>query len=582
MAVIVASATVAETNDTGNVTTYASGSFTPVANRPYLLAVSHSDTAAEATVPTIATTTGLAFVQVGSSIAYDTIASNVHRLTLFRAMKPSGLGVGTYTVTLGDAGTGAASVLIEVTQTVTTGSDGANAIRNISTNAANAGADPSITMAGAFDSTENGIAAFFGFDSQTAATASNAAWAVIGDAAYGTPNTGVTALWTAANSSTAVCTHASADWAGIAVELISQPTPGAAQLVLSTTAPTVTVPEESVDGVVLWLRPVRQRRARYITDVRHTSGFFSTAVEASEANTITPGVAQLVLSTTAPTVLQAHNPAVGADDLILSTTAPVADLGVPPGAAQLLLSFTAPTVLQDHRPAVGAGNLLLSTTAPSVVHEMTVTPGVADLVLSTTAPDVVQDHRPAVGSSDLVLSFSAPEVIETAPGVATPGAAQLVLSTTAPTVLQEHIPAVGAGQLVLSFSAPVADLGAVPEAAQLTLSTTAPTVEQAHLPAVGAGQLVLSFTAPTVEQAHLPAVGSADLILSTFATDVTATNSATIAPEAAQLVLSTTAPEIDATLDHVIAAEIRSVPVRRTLAVPVRAHCQVPRRRLAA
>jgi hypothetical protein len=39
---------------------------------------------------------------------------------------------------------------------------------------------------------------------------------------------------------------------------------------------------------------------------------------------------------------------------------------------------------------------------------------------------------------------------------------------------------------------------------------------------------------------------------------------------------------VDSTLDHIIAAEIRSVPVRRTLAVPVRAHMQVPRRRLAA
>lgn len=224
MAVLVTAGTIAETNDTSNVTTHASGSFTPVANRLYLLAVSHSDTAPEATVPTIATTTGLNFVQVGSSIAYDTTASNVHRLTLFRAMKASGLSAGTYTVTLADADTGAASTLIEVTQVVTTGTDGADAVINVSTNAVDAGANPSITM-GAFSSNNNGVAAFFGFDVQTAATASNTGWTVVGDASYATPATGVTALWTGANAANAVCTHTSADWAGIAVELVSEAVP---------------------------------------------------------------------------------------------------------------------------------------------------------------------------------------------------------------------------------------------------------------------------------------------------------------------------------------------------------------------
>lgn len=224
MAVKVTAGTIAETNDTSNVTTHASGSFTPVANRLYLLAVSHSDTAPEATIPTIATTTGLVFVQVGSSIAYDTTGTNVHRLTLFRAMKSAGLSNGTYTVTLADADTGAASVLIEVTQVVTTGTDGADAVTNIATNAANAGANPSITM-GAFASNNNGVAAFFGFDITTAATASNTGWAVIGDASYATPNTGLTALWTGANSGTATCVQGSSDWAGIAVELVSEAVP---------------------------------------------------------------------------------------------------------------------------------------------------------------------------------------------------------------------------------------------------------------------------------------------------------------------------------------------------------------------
>lgn len=206
--------------DTANATTYASGSFTPVANRLYLLAVTHSDAAPETTVPTIATTTGLVFVQVGSSIVFDTIASNLHRLTLFRAMKASGLSAGTYTVTLADAGTGCCARLTEVSGVVTTGTDGADAVINVSTNNANAGANPSVTLA-AFNDVDNGTYACFASDIATAPTAGSG-FTGLGHSTIGTPTKGVFAEWRATNDTTADCTLASSDWAGIAVELVQQ------------------------------------------------------------------------------------------------------------------------------------------------------------------------------------------------------------------------------------------------------------------------------------------------------------------------------------------------------------------------
>jgi hypothetical protein len=206
--------------DTGNATTYASGTFTPLPGKLYLLGVVHADAAPEATVPTIATTTGLAFVQVGSSIAFDTIASNIHRLTVFRAMKFSGLAAGTYTITLGDAGTGACGLLIELNEVIQTGSDGANAIIQSPTNVANASANPNVTLA-AFGSANNATVLFVASDIQTAPTAeAGGVWTELGtNPDFNTPATGLACFWRPSNDTSATSVLASSDWAAMAIEV---------------------------------------------------------------------------------------------------------------------------------------------------------------------------------------------------------------------------------------------------------------------------------------------------------------------------------------------------------------------------
>lgn len=207
---------------TSNATTYASASFTPVVDRLYLLAVVHSDAAAETTVPTVATTTGLVFVQVGSSVAFNTIASNANRLTLFRAMKPSGLSSGTYTVTLGDAGTGCAAILAEVTGMNITGTDGANAVTNIVTNAADTGANPTVTLA-AFQQSYNGVFACVGSSIATAPTAGSG-FTGLSHPDYATPTSGAFAEWRATSDTSVDCALATSNWAAIAVELVAATT----------------------------------------------------------------------------------------------------------------------------------------------------------------------------------------------------------------------------------------------------------------------------------------------------------------------------------------------------------------------
>lgn len=225
--VSVAEVAAATINDTGNLSAYTSASFTPAPNKLYLLAVVHSDAATEATVPTITTTTGLAFVQVGASMPFNTIAANANRITLFRAMKPSGLSAGTYTVNLADAGTGVIAQLVECDAVQTTGSDGADAVRNIVTGSANAGANPSITLA-ALQEPYHGTIGFFGSDIATAPTAGTGLTLLGTPKNQATPTSGHFTVYDTFAAGTVVnATLVASDWAGIALEIVALPEPTA-------------------------------------------------------------------------------------------------------------------------------------------------------------------------------------------------------------------------------------------------------------------------------------------------------------------------------------------------------------------
>lgn len=203
---------------TANTNSYTSGTYTPSPNKLYLLAVVHSDVAAEATVPTASSTTGQTFTQVGTSVAFDTIASNVHRLTVFRSLATSGLSAGTYTVALADNGTGLAAMLIECNEVDTGGSNGASAIVQSPTNNGDASANPNVTLA-AFGSAANATILFVGSDIRTAPTA-DTGWAEVGtNPDYATPDTGLSCFFRNDNDTSATCTLASSDWGAMAIEI---------------------------------------------------------------------------------------------------------------------------------------------------------------------------------------------------------------------------------------------------------------------------------------------------------------------------------------------------------------------------
>lgn len=269
--IVVTEVAAAAIANTSNIAAYVSASFTPVANRLYLLAVVHSDTAPETTEPTISTTTGLSFVQLADNVTsaisqpFDTLASNVHKLTLFRAMKPSGLSAGTYTVNFADAATGCAAMLVEVTGVVTSGADGFGAIRdtNITMHGFDATVNP--TLGGLMNSSfflesYNGVFACFGSSIQTAPTAA-AGYTGLSSPDYATPSTGLFGIWRATADISPSVTLASSNCAAIAVELVAAQT----------------------SAVIEWISP-RMKIPWYFGSTDYTTGHISASSYDARAN----------------------------------------------------------------------------------------------------------------------------------------------------------------------------------------------------------------------------------------------------------------------------------------------------------
>jgi hypothetical protein len=211
----------ARIQSTANAASYASATHSVIQGMFYLLAVVHSDAAPESTVPTVSSDVGLTFTQVGSSMPFSTIASPGLRLTVFRSVSPTSHTSTTMTINFADAATGCAAVLVEVTGLLTTGTNGADAVRNVSTNSNNASANPSVTM-GAFNDTDNATIMFLGTNIATAPTGGTG-MTMKATATYATPTGAVAAAFNRANDSAPDMVLASSAWAAIAIELVQSP-----------------------------------------------------------------------------------------------------------------------------------------------------------------------------------------------------------------------------------------------------------------------------------------------------------------------------------------------------------------------
>lgn len=200
----------------------ATASFTPVANRLYIVTVGAHYASANDATPTAVHAGGLTLVQIDT----EETASNNQRLTVFRAMKPSGLSAGAITFTWSATQQAVAWSVDEVTGMDTSGTNGAGAIVQEVVGTGSSAA-PSITLA-AFSGLTNATIGCFannnnGNSNPGTVTAGSGFALLINQRQIGGvtgTNIGVGTEWRADNDTTVNCAVSTTDaYAGLALEI---------------------------------------------------------------------------------------------------------------------------------------------------------------------------------------------------------------------------------------------------------------------------------------------------------------------------------------------------------------------------
>lgn len=222
MALTCAQATPA-VGDTVARTAYPTASFTPVANRLYLaVAVYTPEIASGGGFSNFSTTTGLTFVDTGLANGW---ASGAGAMSVYRALKSSGLSAGTVTANFTNNRTGCIIMVIEWDGVDTSGTDGSGAIAQAVGRTGIAGSTPTVPLA-AFGSANNGTFGTFGAGNSSGITVGGA-FASASSTTYNTPNTSGLAEYALSNQTTVDASNSSA-WVGFAFEIVAAAAAGRA------------------------------------------------------------------------------------------------------------------------------------------------------------------------------------------------------------------------------------------------------------------------------------------------------------------------------------------------------------------
>lgn len=181
---------------TTDATSYVMTSWTPVANRLYLVGI-HSAVASDTpNVPTISGANGLTFVQVATSV------DSTRRLTVFRAMKASGLSAGTATVDFGGQTQGGYQASVDEFDGVDTGgTDGSAAIVQSAAATPLTGTSISVTLS-AFGSVDNATYGFGGGSASTTILDAGTGFTALAERSSGSPSRVMLAEWRSDNDTT--------------------------------------------------------------------------------------------------------------------------------------------------------------------------------------------------------------------------------------------------------------------------------------------------------------------------------------------------------------------------------------------
>ena len=214
----ITASTVLQNKNNADATSYTTGSFTPTANKLYLLTVLSAATASGNTVvPTITTSTGLNFVQEDTA----QWTGSTRRVTVFRAMEASGLGAGTITIDFGGANTQICCYWIvdELDGVDTSGTDGSGAVvQSVIRNLGAAATSGSITGMAALGSASNAVHSAWGHGANEATTPKSG-WTELGEQFTNAPNQCLETQWLINDNAPTASWATSAAYGAVACEI---------------------------------------------------------------------------------------------------------------------------------------------------------------------------------------------------------------------------------------------------------------------------------------------------------------------------------------------------------------------------
>lgn len=146
-----------------------------------------------------------------------TTGTDLARLKVYRYAPASNVTEG---LTISNAATqdGYVGVLYEITGTINTGTNGADAIVQIVTDTQDAAANPTITMAAL--NPKNTVVAFFGNDVNPFGSTEESGWSELSENGFNTPTTGGVFISRHRTSdNTPSVTASASNWVGVAIEL---------------------------------------------------------------------------------------------------------------------------------------------------------------------------------------------------------------------------------------------------------------------------------------------------------------------------------------------------------------------------
>lgn len=211
-------------NSTANTSSYTlTATNPPGADSLVLVAVINS----KSTTPDVPTLLdqGMTWVEV-LTLPYNTIGSELSRITLFRSMTNGLPYTNTITADFGGVNqSGCAIRAINLFGVDTSGTFGSGAIVQVGTNVADATANPNITLS-ALTGSDNAVIAFFANDRNGLVGTPEAGWTEDWDSGFSNPpNGGYCTYRNLTTDNTIVVTSASSDWAGVAFEINNQTAP---------------------------------------------------------------------------------------------------------------------------------------------------------------------------------------------------------------------------------------------------------------------------------------------------------------------------------------------------------------------